>query len=338
MAVSIAGQRAVEMVKCPVIQEQPLHTAIAHARDWNSALQQASAITQALAQQQAGHASSPLPLGQSSAAVSRPSSTAAGAQHAQQGAVADSHADSASSSEQETNGSFNAQHAQRASRARGFESSEAKHAQQGGDTQDRLLPGTGSEAKPDQAGIALKAQHDGDHAQSAQHAANAHGSARTDSSGVPQQHSTPPQADSTSTPQGGTPRQPQADPPQHEPASSDSRPQSPDSTPVFPTSSAKQDQSPDAKPKDNTANGADTQTQSQPAAASQHDQSQAQRKHDPQQAVVQSMPASLPAMDDLRWVLGGGEQLSMLDGLQALVTGLTLTILAGQVSIYIPLC
>ena len=49
-----AGQRAIGMAGAPAIQEQPLHTAICHVRDWNYALREAAGQLEILALQEEG--------------------------------------------------------------------------------------------------------------------------------------------------------------------------------------------------------------------------------------------------------------------------------------------
>lgn len=230
------------MVKCPAIQEQPLHTAIAGARDWNSALQRASVITQPLAQQH------PAPdHGRSSAAAAESSSTAGGVQHAQraqQGGAAEGTPGSASTSEQQASESRGAQRPQHAGHGQQFRSGEAERAQQGSGT-----PGKADASTAGQIDEASPTQHDGDDS-----------------------HHLDPQHESTSA------------------NDSHLRPQ----------------------PQPSVASQAHPQTDAHP---------QAQSRHSMQSRL--SMPASLPPMEDLHCVLGNGEQLSMLDGLQALVTALS---------------
>ena len=203
MVVLVAGHRAVEMVNCPAIQEQPLHTAIAHARDSNRVLQEASVLTQATAQQRLLMQF----LGLSSAAGSQSSSTTGGAQHAQQGSAAERSLGSASSSQQQASGSADAQHAQSGQK---FESAEAKRAQQGADAPAEQLPDEAGEGRLGQTDKASPAQHDGDHSQhhedhaqlngerahGGQQAADAQASTSTspgtESNGASQQHSTTP--------------------------------------------------------------------------------------------------------------------------------------------------
>ena len=353
MAIPIAGQLAVGMVKCPAIQEQPLHTAIAHARDSNRALQQVSVY----AQRQDPHNMLTHYLALSLASRSHPSNTAGSAQHAQQGNAAERSPGSASSSQQQASGSADAQRAQHAEQGQTFTSAEAKRAQQDAGAAAGQLPGKAGEGKSGQPNRASPAQHDGDHhqhhgdhaqlngdrAKAGKQAADAQSSTSTldstDSNASSQQHSTTPQHDTP--PKPGSPRGPQPGTHQHEPASSDSNLPSPDPTPDPAPSSTKQDHPPSAKPQSTTANGSHTGPESQPSVASvQQPQSEAQAQ-DLVQAVlalhgIQAMPAILPAMDDIRCMLGDGEQVSMLDGLQALVTGFAIKMLTNQVRISIP--
>ena len=354
MTFPLAGQRAVEMVKCPAIQEQPIQTAIANARNANRALQQASVRTRALAQQQDVHALLMQHLGLVSSAAGLPSSSTSGvAQRAQQGNAAERSPGSASSSQQQASGSADAQHAQQ---GQNFESAEAKHAQQGADAPARQLPGKAGDGRLGQTDKPSPAHHDGDHsqhhvdhaqlnrdrAQAGQQAtdaeASASTSASTDSNGTSRQHSTTPQH--STPPKPGSSRAAQPDTHQHEPASSDSMSPSQNLAPAPATSSTKQDHSSSAKPQNTTTNSSHIGPQPQPAVTSQQQPQTEAQAQDVVQGLLtlqsmQPMPASLPPMDDLRCVLGNGEQISMLDGLQALMTGFTITMLTNQVSISI---
>lgn len=264
MGLAAAGQQGVAVVRRPAIQEQPLLTAIARAREWNSALQQANAVTQAFEQRQGGHIESH--LGQSSTAASHSGSAAS---HAQSGGVTDSDAASAFSTDPQTS----AQRAQHGVQGQEFKSAKAKHAQQG----------AAGEAEPSQTDETPAAQHGGDTTPSNQQAADTQASS-SDSDATPQQHTAPAQA--------GTPQHTQVPPPH-------------------------------AKPEDQTLH--ESQSSQQP----QEEQQQQQQAG----LSIQSMPARLPPMDGLKCVLGNGEELTMLDGLQALITGLTLKMLTSQVSI-----
>ena len=346
MVVLVAGHRAVEMVNCPAIQEQPLHTAIAHARDSNRVLQEASVLTQATAQQRLLMQF----LGLSSAAGSQSSSTTGGAQHAQQGSAAERSLGSASSSQQQASGSADAQHAQSGQK---FESAEAKRAQQGADAPAEQLPDEAGEGRLGQTDKASPAQHDGDHSQhhedhaqlngerahGGQQAADAQASTSTspgtESNGASQQHSTTPKH--STPPKPGSSRAPQPGTPRHGP---DFKSPSSNSALARASSSTKQDHTSNAASQNTTADRSHTGPQSQPAVASQQQpQSEAQAQDPVRGALalqgIQPMPASLPPMNDLRCVLGNGEQVSMLDGLQALLTGFTINMLTSQVSMSI---
>lgn len=248
------------MVKRPAIQEQPFHTAIAAARDWNSALQRASVMTQALDQPAAPY------LGQSSAAASESSSTAGSAQHAQRAqqgnAAEEGSPGSATTSEQQASGSRDAQrpqHVEHAGQGQQFKPGEAKHAQQGAGGPAGQPPGTADESHSAQIG----------------------------NKASPTQHA--------------------RDPSHHQ---------------------TRRHESP-------TANDSHAVPKPQPSVAPQvHPQSDAQPQVQGMQS-GHSMPASLPPMEDLYCVLENGEQLSMLDGLQALATALNITyqvIIADKVS------
>ena len=337
------------MVKRPGIQEQPLHTAIAHARDSNRALQQVSALTQALAQQQDAHALLTQFLGGSNAA-GLPSSSTADA--AKQGNTAEEGPGSASISQQHASaGAHRAQHAEQGHK---FESAEAKPAQEGGLAGQ--LPEKGGEGRFGKTDKAPPGQHDGDHsqhrgdhaqlngdhAQASQQAAAAQAStstsASTDSSGSSQQHSTTPQHGTP--PRPGSSRGPQPGPHQQEPASSDSKLPSLSSAPASATPSAKQDPFSNADPQNSTVTPSLTGPQPQPAVASQQQsQSEAQAQDPVRDALalqgIQPMPAKLPGMHDLRCVLGNGEQVTMLEGLQGLITGLHFKLFTDQVSVSI---
>lgn len=256
MAVCIVGLQTVDMVKCPAIQEQPLHTAIAGTRDWNSALQRAAVITQALAPQQAALAA-PDHV-RSSAAASESSTTAGGAQHAQRaqqgGAAEEGSPGSASSSEMHASASGGAQ---RAGQGQQFKSAEAKHAQQGA--------GAPAGQPPDKADASNAGQMD---------------------------WASPTQRD------GGN--FPHLDP-QHE-------------------STTANDSHVKPQPQPSVASRAHPQSDAQPQAQGMQSGHIMQSEHIMQSG--HSMPASLPPMEDVHCVLGNGEQLSMLDGLQALVTAL----------------
>ena len=342
------------MVKRPAIQEQPLHTAIAHARDSNRARQQVCVFRQALAQQQQDAGALLMHhLGPGSAAES-PSSNITGA--AQQGDAAESPGP-ASDSQQHANGSADAQRAQHAEQGHKFESAEPKHAQQGAGGLAGQPSGKAGEGRLGQTDRASPALHDGDHpqhggdhahlngdrAQAGHQAADAQACTSTldstDSSGSSQQHSTNPQH--STSPKPGSSRTPQPDTHQHKSASSDSKLPSPDSAPAPATPSAKPDQFPNAKPQSTTANpshtGQQPQPQPQPSATSQQQAQSEGQAQDPGQGVlalpgIPPMPATWPPINDLRCVLGNREQVSMLDGLQALVTGLTIKLLTHQVS------
>lgn len=284
VGLTAAGRRGVEMVRRPAIQEQPLLTAIARAREWNSALQQANVVTQALEQRQSGHTGSH--LGQSSAAASHSSSAAKGSLS---GTVTASDAACASSTDPQTS----AQRAQHTVQGEEFKPVKAKHAQQGACAPTGRLQGAAGEAEPSQADGTPAAQHDGD-TPSNQQAANTQASS-TDTDANPQQHNALAQAN---TPQGTQDLPPHAEPedhPLHEPQSS----------------AASQ----------------------QPLQEKQKQQEQQQQEQEQQQAglSVQSMPAKLPPMDGLKCVLGNGEELSMLDGLEALIAGLTVKMFTSQV-------
>lgn len=330
------------MVKCPGIQELPLHTAIAHARDSNRALQQVSALTQALAQQQDAHAVLTRFLGGSNAA-GLPSSSTADA--AQQGNIAEEGPGSASSSQQHASaGAHRAQHAEQGHKV---ESAEAKPAQEGGLAGQ--LPEKGGEGRFGKTDKTPPGQHDGDHsqhrgdhAQASQQAAAAQAStstsASTDSSGSSQQHSITPQHGTP--PRPGSSRGPQPGPHQQELASSDSKSPSPSSAPASATPSAKQDPFSNADPQNSTVTPSLTGPQPQPAVASQQQsQSEAQAQDPVRDALalqsIQPMPAKLPGMRDLRCVLGNGEQVTMLEGLQGLITGLHFKLFTDQVSVSI---
>lgn len=168
------------MVRRPAIQEQPLLTAIARVREWNSVLQQAAAVTQALEQQKNAHADShPSPT---YAAASHLSSTADGTEG--------SDAASASSLNQQTG----AQHAQHGGQGLGFKPTRAKHAQQGANAPAGQLPDAAGEGESDDADSASAAQHKEDSSVLHERAADTQVSSTNPDKSF-QQHTLPSQVD-----------------------------------------------------------------------------------------------------------------------------------------------
>ncbi len=71
------------------------------------------------------------------------------------------------------------------------------------------------------------------------------------------------------------------------------------------------------------------QQQQQQQAEVQQQQQKVYEAEAPGAGQVLQMPPSFPPIDDLRCVLGSGERLTMLDGLQGTLAGLAVEVLTG---------
>ena len=305
-AVVSAGHRAVGMVGAPAIHEQPLHAAIAHARDWNRVLQQATAVAQNRLVQQAGQLEIAGSHTDGEALLIIAKHTAPVASQTDYG-----NQSSGTQEERLTTDAAQAQHAQHAGgHSQLSASSQAQHAQY--------------DSKSARGAEALQAAEG---AQSASHTQSHQRAGSQNSS------STAPESDLESH-QGSSPAQPMSPQPKLTPNLEGSDAQSTDSTQAQPASVDQQQRlAPEADQKQKLMPAPHLQPQQQQLGQQQQQQQQQRRQQLMAQLLSSKrmMPPSFPLVDDVRCVLGGRQQLSMLDSLQGLMAGLVVKALTSQV-------
>ncbi|MCJ1241134.1 hypothetical protein MMC14_009138 [Varicellaria rhodocarpa] len=145
--------------------------------------------------------------------------------------------------------------------------------------------------------------------------------------------STAPESDLESH-QGSSPAQPMSPQPKLTPNLEGSDAQSTDSTQAQPASVDQQQRlAPEADQKQKLMPAPHLQPQQQQLGQQQQQQQQQRRQQLMAQLLSSKrmMPPSFPLVDDVRCVLGGRQQLSMLDSLQGLMAGLVVKALTSQV-------
>lgn len=305
------GGRAVGMSGRPAMEEVPLQDAIASARDWNRGLQQTALARQAIAVQQSSHAQEVLDEPGSNS--NGQGEMLAGAQHAQhgksKGLKSGKEEASREAQQQHSSAPAQAQRAQQDLNKEAHQSSAAKHAQHGGNS-------SGLNAAPAQAASQLSSPSTDSSASTG--AGGASSPSQSSSSGTDQQ---------TASAASSSPSSQQASA-KHQPSSCPSHPWQPDK---------------DTKQGDPLADCGEQPGRQHQAPVQKHSQSQSKSQsgakpqpkvHEvaaelPDAGQVLQMPPRFPTTDDVKCVLGSGERLTMLDGLQGTLAGLAVKVLTG---------
>ena len=349
----------------PALQELPLQDAIASARDWNRALQQSAAARQAVAAQQA-----PLAQPQPHTVTPPPvepqgrETRSLGAQHAQHDGALNSKAEVAASADagQQHSSPTHAQHAQHAQHDGDSSSNNAaathrQTADSGRPSSNHTEPPAAADA---QAESSKKKKETSFPTSSSSSEASLGDQPNSISGQSPQPGDTYAQGDNS--PQLADRRQqpgePKSAPEQPQPPSS-AQSQSHPGPQAQSQSESQQQQQQQQQPLTSPEERQHQQHQQREVSAEQkrHQQPQLPSAHQQQQqsvaqdnaplegqapavATALGMPPAFPAMDDLKCVLGSGEQMTMLDGLQGTLAGLAVKVLTGLVGsfFFIPVC
>ena len=344
----------------PAVQELPLQDAIASARDWNRALQQSAVARQAVAAQQAPlaqplpHTVTPPPAKPQGRDIS-----SLGAQHAQHDGATNSNAEVAASADagQQHSSPAQAQHAQHDDDSSNNAAATQHQAEDSGRPSSNH---PGSSAADAQAG-SLKKKKETSLPTSSSSEASLGDQPSSMSGQSPQPGTTYAQGDNSPqlTDHRQQPGEPNSAPEQPQPpssAQSQSHPGPQAQSHLQSESQQQQQQQPPTSPEERqhqqqqqqhevSAEQKQCQQPQLPTAQQQQQQQQqsGQQANAPSEgqapavATALGMLPAFPAMDDLKCVLGGGEQMTMLDGLQGTLAGLAVKVLTGLVSSFFTL-
>ena len=352
----------------PAIEEVPLQDAIASARDWNRALQQTALARQAIALQQSSGAQEVLDEpasgsnrqaetlagaqhaqhdakdsksgkeGASQESQQQHSSVPAEAQRAQQGLNKANHSSAAKHAQHgDNNSGLSAAPAQAASQPSSPSPDSSASTEAGGASPPSQSSSSGTDQQTPSASASSSPS-------SQQASASHHPSSRLKHPSQPDGNKNQDDLSAHSADPGEQPEH-QHHTPVQQPSQPQSQSQSQSGAKSQPGVKLQphpqpESQLPVAPQQQQKPSGDQQQTQQRPSLEQQQQQQQAevqegqQKVHEvaaqtPGAGQVLRMPPSLPTTDDLRCVLGCGERLTMLDGLQGTLAGLAVKVLTG---------